>query len=93
MAKVKSAPVAQAVAQATIQTPTLYVLGKQPRNGLHENTKHGSGGTAGTYSKLASALAKGPLTLAELQAIAADNNDKGFARYAIRNHWVVPAQA
>lgn len=68
-----------------------YVVGKLPRNGLHLETKHGDGGTAGTYKAIVKALETGPKTLAELKAITAVNNDKGFASYAVRNHWVVPA--
>lgn len=70
---------------------TLYVLGKLPRNGLKTETKHGSGGTAGTYAKVCEALKAGPMTIAALQAVCKDNGDPGFARYAVRNHWLLPS--
>lgn len=86
-----AAPVAAVVAAAT-QAP-LYGLGKLPRNGLNEGTKHGQGGTAGTYAAVVAALqAAGPqgITLAEVQAVCKANGDPGFARYAVRNHWLLP---
>lgn len=86
-------PANQVVAAAVQQTAIAkYELGKLPRNGLNEGTKHGSGGTAGTYKAVCAALqgANGSLTIAELQAVCKANNDAGFARYAIRNHWLLP---
>ena len=71
---------------------TMYELGKLPRNGLHDGTKHGKGGTAGTYAAVCAALAEkdGQLDMATIQRVCAENNDKGFARYAVRNHWLLP---
>jgi hypothetical protein len=71
----------------------LYNLGKLPRNGLNEGTKHGLGGTAGTYLAICAALKEGPLDMASIQAICAAQNDKGFARYAVRNHWLLPVES
>ena len=74
--------------------PTKYGIGKLPRNGLHEGTKHGNGGTAGTYAAIVKAIqaAGGELDLASIQRVCTENNDKGFARYAVRNHWLLPVQ-
>lgn len=75
----------------------LYTLGKAPRNGLNANTKHGAGGTAGTYAAVVAALqAAAPaqgLPLAAIQAVCKANGDAGFARYAVRNLWLLPVQA
>lgn len=79
-----------AVAETTVQK---YTFGKVPRSGLNQGTKHGQGGTAGTYQAVATALKAGPLTLTELKAITAANGDAGFARYAVRMQWVVPVTA
>lgn len=72
-------------------TVVLYTLGKAPRNGLNAVTKHGEGGTAGTYAKLKDALKDGPLEMAAIQKLCKDNGDSGFARYAVRNHWLMVA--
>lgn len=84
----------------TVKTETavvLYTLGKSPRNGLNANTKHGSGGTAGTYAAVVEALkAAAPaegLPLATIQAVCKANGDAGFARYAVRNLWLMPVEA
>jgi len=71
----------------------LYNLGKLPRNGLNEGTKHGTGGTAGTYLAVCAALKDGPLSMAAIQAVCVAQNDKGFARYAVRNHWLQPVES
>lgn len=73
----------------------MYGIGKLPRNGLNEGTKHGQGGTAGTYKAVVAALAAadGKLALPALQAVCKANNDPGFARYAVRNHWLLPVDA
>jgi hypothetical protein len=78
---------------AQAPTVTLYTLGKLPRNGLNEGTKHGQGGTAGTYLAVCAALKDGPLDIAAIQAVCAAQGDKGFARYAVRNHWLLPVEA
>lgn len=72
-----------------------YGIGKLPRNGLNEGTKHGQGGTAGTYKAVCKALAaaNGRMTIAEIQAVCTTEGDKGFARYAVRNHWFLPVDA
>jgi hypothetical protein len=80
---------------ATVETTVvangvLYEIGKLPRNGLNEGTKHGTGGTAGTYLAVVAALANGPLGIEAIKAVCKDNNDAGFARYAVRNHWLLP---
>jgi len=99
MAKKTKVAVDAAVQQATVLvvptgngTVALYELGKLPRSGLNEGTKHGNGGTSGTYKAVCAALADGPKTIAELTAVTAANGDKGFARYAVRNHWLLPVQ-
>lgn len=81
-------PVVAVAAPAVV----LYSIGKLPRNGLTENSKHGLGGTAGTYKAVVAALnaAGGSLALPAIQAVCTTNNDKGFARYAVRNHWLLP---
>lgn len=72
--------------------PTKYGIGKLPRNGLHDGTKHGQGGTAGTYAAVVAALkvADGGMDLAAVKAVCVANGDPGFARYAVRNHWLLP---
>jgi hypothetical protein len=71
----------------------LFTIGKLPRNGLNEGTKHGDGGTAGTYKAVCAALAgKAGMTIAEIQGVCKANNDPGFARYAVRNHWLLPVE-
>lgn len=81
----------------TAQQPTvvMFTLGKLPRNGLNEGTKHGEGGTAGTYAAVCRALAatdgKG-LTIDAIKAVCKENGDAGFARYAVRNHWLLPVE-
>lgn len=79
---------------ATPASPVLYGLGKLPRNGLNEGTKHGAGGTAGTYLAICAALkANGPMDLAAIKAVTTAQGDAGFARYAVRNHWLLPVAA
>jgi hypothetical protein len=82
-------------AEATKATVVLYGLGKKPRNGLNEGTKHGVKGTAGTYLAITKMLAEkdGKADMAAIQAVCANQNDKGFARYAVRNHWLQPIVA
>lgn len=82
------------VVAATVVAPqaavTLYTTGKVPRSGLNQGTKHGQGGTAGTYAAVAALLAQGPQTLQAIKACTTANGDPGFARYAVRMLWVVP---
>ena len=80
------------VVVAPTPTVVLYGLGKLPRNGLKEGTKHGVKGTAGTYKAICAMLADkgGKADMAAIQAVCAEQNDKGFARYAVRNHWLQP---
>lgn len=81
------------VAAVAAAAPTLYGVGKLPRNGLHQATKNGNGGTAGTYAAVVAALqAASPpaLPIAAIQAVCKANNDAGFAKYAVRNHWLLP---
>lgn len=73
-------------------TAPMYSIGKLPRNGLNEGTKHGEGGTAGTYKAVCAALADGPLSLEEIKAVCKEQGDAGFARYAVRNHWLLPVE-
>lgn len=75
-----------------VQATTKYGIGKLPRNGLHDGTKHGQGGTAGTYAAVVAALkvADGGMDLAAVKAVCVANGDPGFARYAVRNHWLLP---
>jgi hypothetical protein len=82
-------------AVTTTATVVLYGLGKKPRNGLNEGTKHGVKGTAGTYLAICKMLAdkNGSADMAAIQAVCAEQNDKGFARYAVRNHWLQPIVA
>jgi len=77
---------------ATQQNVVQYSIGKLPRNGLNEGTKHGQGGTAGTYKAVCVALADGPLPLETIKTICKEQGDAGFARYAVRNHWLLPVQ-
>lgn len=90
-------PAGQVVAAAVAQPAAvvLYGLGKLPRNGLNDGTKHGQGGTAGTYAAVCAALqaAQGGLAMPALQAVCKANGDPGFARYAVRNHWLLPVTA
>lgn len=80
-------------AAATPQpAPTLYVPGKyNPR----PNTKHGTGGTAGTYAAICAAAqaAGGSLTRAQAQAVATANGDPGWVGYALnpKRRYLVPA--
>ena len=92
MAKGNKAAVAAVVVQAAV---VLYGVGKLPRNGLNQGTKHGQGGTAGTYAAVCAALQAGggSLALSAIQAVCKANGDPGFARYAVRNHWLLPVQA
>lgn len=83
----------EAKAAVAAATAPLYSLGKLPRNGLNEGTKHGTGGTAGTYLAVCAALKDGPLSMAAIQAVCTAQNDKGFARYAVRNHWLQPVES
>jgi hypothetical protein len=80
---------------ANVNSPVIYGLGKLPRNGLNQGTKHGNGGTAGTYVLVCKALAAAPagLSIAAIQAVCKANNDPGFARYAVRNQWLQPVKA
>lgn len=85
---------ATAIVDATVAAPvTMYQLGKKPRSGLNEGTKHGSGGTAGTYLAVCAALADGPKDISAIAAVCKANGDAGFARYAVRNHWLLPVEA
>lgn len=71
----------------------LFTIGKLPRNGLNEGTKHGEGGTAGTYKAVCAALAgKDGLSMEAIKTVCKDNKDPGFARYAVRNHWLLPVE-
>ena len=49
------------------------------------NTKHGTGGTAGTYAAIVAAAQAngGTLTRAQAQAVATANNDPGWVGYAL----------
>ena len=79
-----------------VAAPVQYSIGKLPRNGLNQGTKHGSGGTAGTYAAVCAALQAAPgnaLPIGALQAVCKANGDPGFARYAVRNHWLLPVQS
>lgn len=77
---------------ATQQDVVRYSIGKLPRNGLNEGTKHGEGGTAGTYKAVCAALQGGPLGLDAIRAVCKAQGDAGFARYAVRNHWLLPVE-
>lgn len=81
------------VVATTAPVVQTYSFGKIPRSGLNTGTKHGTGGTAGTYAAIAAALKDGPKTMAEIQAICVDQGDKGFARYAARMLWIAPVVA
>lgn len=74
----------------------MYSLGKKPRNGLNDGTKHGVKGTAGTYLAVVKMLQEregGTADMAAIQAVCAEQGDKGFARYAVRNNWIQPVTA
>lgn len=86
--KTVKTPVTTTVATTAVQ----YSIGKLPRNGLNEGTKHGSGGTAGTYKAVCEALKAGPLGLEAIKTVCKEQGDAGFARYAVRNHWLLPVE-
>jgi hypothetical protein len=93
MAKKAKVVTETTTAETTVVAATngvLYEIGKLPRNGLNEGTKHGTGGTAGTYLAVVAALKDGPLGIEAIKAVCKSNNDAGFARYAVRNHWLLP---
>ena len=83
MAKHSTGSTAAVAAGSTGQAPvTQYAPGKySPR----PNTKHGTGGTAGTYAAIvAAALANGgTLTRVQAQAVATTNGDAGWVGYAL----------
>jgi hypothetical protein len=87
MAKLNKVAKVAPVANAAVQ---LYTLGVAPRGGLHAETKHGAGGTAGTYQAIVAALqaAGGAAPFSVVQAVCRENADPGFARYAVRSGWV-----
>ena len=90
--KTKAAvPAAPATTTAAV---VLYGIGKLPRNGLHNATKHGDGGTAGTWAAVLKALQANPngLSLAAIKEITTANKDPGFAGYAVRRFWLLPVQ-
>jgi hypothetical protein len=92
--KVTTAVENVAALQAVVATDVVrYSIGKLPRNGLNEGTKHGEGGTAGTYKAVCAALADGPLSLEAIKTVCKNQGDAGFARYAVRNHWLLPVEA
>jgi len=95
----KAAPApapAPAVATQAAQ-PVVLVLGKPPRIAGHTATKHGQGGTAGTWQTIAAHMAAngGTITFAALQALCTAQGDPGFARYACGKQrlWLVPQPA
>lgn len=55
-------------------------------------TKYGKDGTASTFALLVQAAQAngGTVTYAQARAICADNGDKGFAAYAVRNKYLLP---
>lgn len=72
----------QGTATAPQGAVTRYAPGKySPR----PNTKHGTGGTAGTYGAIVAAAAAngGTLTREQAQAVATENGDKGWVGYAL----------
>lgn len=92
-APAQPAPVAPATTTQPAQ-PLVLVLGKPPRIAGHTATKHGQGGTAGTWAAIAQHMASngGTVTFTALQAICTANGDPGFARYAMgkQRQWLVP---
>lgn len=66
-----------------------------PKRPLGTATKHGVNATSGTHAALAAAAQAngGTLTYAEAHAICAAQQDKGFARYAMRRGWLVTQTA
>lgn len=90
--KVVVAAAVVAAAQPAAAVVVVYGVGKLPRNGLNQGTKHGNGGTAGTYAAVCAALQAGGggLSMVAIQAVCKANGDPGFARYAVRNHWLLP---
>lgn len=95
-AKAKAQAQAEPQAQAPQAAPVVLVVGKAPRIAGHTATKHGKGGTAGTWQAIADHMAKndGTITLTDLQAVCAANGDAGFARYAMGKQrlWLVPRE-
>ena len=88
---------AQPAQPAPTAQPLVLVLGKPPRIAGHTATKHGQGGTAGTWAAIAAHMAanNGTITLPALQGICTGNGDPGFARYAMgrQRQWLVPQPA
>lgn len=90
------APAPATPAPATTQAAPVVtlVLGKPPRIAGHTATKHGQGGTAGTWGAIAAHMAanNGTVTFTALQVICNANGDPGFARYAMgkQRQWLVP---
>ena len=86
------APATVLVAKAgKINLQAMYTPGK-PATRLSSTTKHGTGGTAGTYAAvMAAAAANGgwPLQGSAIQAACTANGDPGFAWYGVRNLWWV----
>ena len=85
-------------AMATLPTgnaplaPVVLVVGKAPRNATHTNTKHGQGGTAGTWAAIfAHITSNGSITYTALQALCIAQGDKGYAAYALSHKWLVPS--
>ena len=81
MAKGNKATQAAAPAQAT-QAVQLYTC--STRYVGKPDTKHGKGGTAGTFAALVAAAQAngGTLTMAQARAVCVANGDPGFAAYA-----------
>ena len=92
---VKPSKASVSVTPAVAAAPVQYVVGKAPRIQGHTATKHGKGGTAGTWDAIAAYMKDhdGQITLAELQRICTEQGDTGFARYALgkQRQWLVPA--
>jgi len=67
-------------------------LASVPRNGRTMDQAR-QGGTAGTYKAVCAALAAGPMDQGPLGLSARLTAMLAFARYAVRNHWLLPVTA
>lgn len=88
MGKAKKGDAVQQVAQ-----PLLVVGPRGAKYTGKDGTKHGAGGTHGTWAAVQAAVAAngGTITYDALRALCAAQGDKGYAAYAVRNMWLVPS--
>jgi hypothetical protein len=90
VAAMQNGPVITLAGTTMVTTPpppftTVYTV-LAPKGRLHEKTRYGTGGTAGTHAALAAAAAAngGTLTAAQAVAVCIAQGDRGFFGYAVR---------